>query len=196
VKSCAEAKIFGAPFASAFRSSAETLANLNATPWVVKTVTVVMIAVMTATTFITQRQLMARNSAGTPMAQQQKILLYVLPFTFAIFGINFPVGVLLYWVTTNFWTMGQQLLVINRMNLGPAGAAGGPATKGGSDAARPGKAPAGTAVGVSDGDGSEPGGSAGDPAAGNGQPTARPAGQRPPANRNRNRKRNRRGGRR
>jgi YidC/Oxa1 family membrane protein insertase len=54
------------------------------------------------------------------MAQQQKILLYVLPFFFAIFGINFPVGVLLYWVTTNLWTMGQQFLVINRMHPTPA----------------------------------------------------------------------------
>src|SRR4051794_4479370 len=48
VESCAEAKIFGAPIASAFRSSAETLANLNATPWVVKTVTLSMIVLMTA----------------------------------------------------------------------------------------------------------------------------------------------------
>src|SRR3954469_20723852 len=65
---------------------------------------------------------MARNSLGPPMAQQQKILLYVLPFFFAIFGINFPVGVLLYWVTTNFWTMGQQFLVITRMHpVVPAG---------------------------------------------------------------------------
>lgn len=48
------------------------------------------------------------------MAQQQKILLYVLPFIFIISGPNFPIGVLIYWTTTNLWTMGQQFYVIRR----------------------------------------------------------------------------------
>jgi len=52
------------------------------------------------------------SAADNPMVQQQKILLYVFPFIFAISGINFPVGVLLYWLTTNIWTMGQQFYVI------------------------------------------------------------------------------------
>jgi YidC/Oxa1 family membrane protein insertase len=125
VQSAAQAKIFGAPIASSFRSSTETLKHLGASVGTVRGVTIAMIVVMTASTFITQRQLMARNPAMAegPMAQQQKILLYVLPFFFAIFGINFPVGVLLYWVTTNFWTMGQQFLVINRMHPMPAAGA-------------------------------------------------------------------------
>jgi YidC/Oxa1 family membrane protein insertase len=46
------------------------------------------------------------------LVQQQKILLYVFPVIFAISGINFPIGVLLYWFTTNLWTMGQQFYVI------------------------------------------------------------------------------------
>lgn len=46
------------------------------------------------------------------MAQQQKILMYALPFIFVITGPNFPVGVLIYWTTTNLWTMGQQFYVI------------------------------------------------------------------------------------
>jgi YidC/Oxa1 family membrane protein insertase len=33
---------------------------------------------------------------------------------FAVFGINFPIGVLIYWLTTNLWTMGQQFYVIRR----------------------------------------------------------------------------------
>jgi len=48
------------------------------------------------------------------MLQQQKILLYLFPIIFAVTGINFPVGVLLYWLTTNLWTMGQQFYVIKR----------------------------------------------------------------------------------
>jgi len=73
----------------------------------------ILVVLMTATTFITQRQLMVKNMpAGNPMAQQQKILLYVFPFMFAIGGFGFPVGVLIYWLTTNLWSMGQQFWVI------------------------------------------------------------------------------------
>jgi YidC/Oxa1 family membrane protein insertase len=68
---------------------------------------------MTATTFITQRQLIVKNSApDNPMVKQQKILLYVFPLIFAVSGINFPIGVLIYWFTTNLWSMGQQFWVI------------------------------------------------------------------------------------
>jgi YidC/Oxa1 family membrane protein insertase len=68
---------------------------------------------MTLTSFLTQRQLIVKNTApDNPMVQQQKILLYVFPVIFAVTGINFPIGVLLYWFTTNLWTMGQQFYVI------------------------------------------------------------------------------------
>jgi len=52
--------------------------------------------------------------AGNPMAQQQKIMLYVFPVIFAISGVNFPIGVLIYWSTTNLWTFFQQFYVIKR----------------------------------------------------------------------------------
>ena len=52
---------------------------------------------------------------NNPFAQQQKILLYVFPLVFAVSGVNFPIGVLLYWLTTNVWSMGQQFYVIRRM---------------------------------------------------------------------------------
>ena len=77
---------------------------------------------MTATTFLTQRQLMSKNMPADaltgPYAQQQKLLLYVLPVVFAVGGIAFPIGVLLYWTTSNLWTMGQQFWVI-RNNPAP-----------------------------------------------------------------------------
>ena len=47
--------------------------------------------------------------------RQQKMMLYVLPLVFGIGGVNFPIGVLIYWTTTNLWTMGQQFFVIRRM---------------------------------------------------------------------------------
>ena len=81
-----------------------------------------LVLAMTGTTFLTQRQLMSKNMPADaltgPYAQQQKLLLYVLPVVFAVGGIAFPIGVLLYWTTSNMWTMGQQFYVI-RNNPAP-----------------------------------------------------------------------------
>ena len=81
-------------------------------------VTVVLIVLMSATTFFTQKQLTQKNMPASalqgPMAQQQKMLMYLLPLVFAVSGVNFPIGVLIYWTTTNVWSMGQQFYVIRR----------------------------------------------------------------------------------
>lgn len=108
MESARNAEIFKAPIYGTLMNRDETI-NPSATLWV----TIVLIILMTATTFLTQRQLIVKNTApGNPMVQQQKILLYVFPVIFAVTGINFPIGVLLYWFTTNVWTMGQQFYVI------------------------------------------------------------------------------------
>lgn len=117
VESARNAHIFGAPIAAKFTDSAEKLASLSATLADVRVVTVIMIVLMSASQFTTQRQLMTKNvdlTVKTPFMQQQKMLMYIFPVMFAVFGINFPVGVLVYWLTTNAWTMGQQLFVIRR----------------------------------------------------------------------------------
>jgi YidC/Oxa1 family membrane protein insertase len=61
---------------------------------------------------------MPADALTGPYAQQQKLLLYVLPVVFAVGGIAFPIGVLLYWTTSNLWTMCQQFYVI-RNNPAP-----------------------------------------------------------------------------
>ena len=61
---------------------------------------------------------MPKDALTGPYAEQQKMLLYVLPVVFAVGGIAFPIGVLLYWTTSNLWTMGQQFYVI-RNNPAP-----------------------------------------------------------------------------
>ena len=84
-----------------------------------KIVTILLIVLMSATTFTTQRQLMTKNMPASaldnPFAKQQKVLLYLMPLFFAISGVNFPIGVLIYWTTTNVWSMCQQFYVIRRM---------------------------------------------------------------------------------
>ncbi len=108
----------------------------------------VLVLVMTATTFLTQRQLMSKNmpadAMSGPYAQQQKMLLYVLPLAFGVGGVAFPIGVLLYWTTSNAWTMGQQFYVIHN-NPAP----GTPAAKARDERLRrKGKAPAGATGGT------------------------------------------------
>ncbi|MGV9989635.1 membrane protein insertase YidC [Streptomyces sp. NPDC003374] len=114
--SAQKAHIFGAPLAAKFTDSAAKVSSLNASLTDVRVVTAVMIILMSASQFYTQRQLMTKNvdtTVKTPFMQQQKMLMYVFPVMFAVFGINFPVGVLVYWLTTNVWTMGQQMYVIH-----------------------------------------------------------------------------------
>jgi YidC/Oxa1 family membrane protein insertase len=131
IEQAAHAKIFGAPIAAAFNSSQSFLDNLALaggsaiSSTTVKVVAALMVVTMGATTFLTQKQMMARNGApvDAQQAQVQKIMLYVLPLSFAVFGFSFPVGVLLYWLTTNVWSMGQQHYVIRRMPPVVAGAA-------------------------------------------------------------------------
>jgi YidC/Oxa1 family membrane protein insertase len=49
------------------------------------------------------------------MYKQQRMLLYVLPFVFLFSGFTFPLGVMFYWLVSNFWTMAQQYIVIRNM---------------------------------------------------------------------------------
>ncbi|GAB4098982.1 membrane protein insertase YidC [Sinomonas halotolerans] len=114
--------IFGAPL------SASLLHGGGGDAVAVAVLSILMIIAMTASQFITQKQIMAKNMSeeamASPFMRQQKILLYILPLVFGIGGINFPIGVLIYWTISNLWTMGQQFYVIRRMP-----APGSPAAK-------------------------------------------------------------------
>ncbi|MGW0825441.1 membrane protein insertase YidC [Streptomyces sp. NPDC002845] len=116
LESAQKAHIFGAPLAAKFTDSSSKVEALGSSITDVRVITAIMIVLMSASQFYTQRQLMTKNvdtTVKTPFMQQQKMLMYVFPVMFAVFGINFPVGVLVYWLTTNVWTMGQQMYVIH-----------------------------------------------------------------------------------
>ena len=108
------AEIFGAPLSSSLLHGFGTEGHTS-----VVVLSIIMILAMTASQFITQKQIMAKNMSEeamqSPFMRQQKIMLYILPLVFGIGGINFPIGVLIYWTTTNLWTMVQQFYVIRRM---------------------------------------------------------------------------------
>jgi YidC/Oxa1 family membrane protein insertase len=109
-------RLFGAPLSATFLDD-KTWAG--ASPVAVRVVTVVLIILMSATTFTTQRQLTMKNMPETakdnPMFRTQKMMMYAMPLIFMVSGVNFPIGVLIYWLTTNLWTMGQQFIVIRNM---------------------------------------------------------------------------------
>ncbi len=95
----------------------DTFLGANGTATII--VTIVLIIVMSVTTFTTQHQLMRKNmpaaALDNPFARQQKLILYLMPIFFAISGVNFPIGVLIYWSVTNIWSMCQQFYVIRKM---------------------------------------------------------------------------------
>ncbi|HZK36652.1 MAG TPA: membrane protein insertase YidC [Aeromicrobium sp.] len=112
-ESLSQATLLGAKIADTFLKSE----NIET-----KIITMALVVIMSATTFLTQRQLMMKNMPEGALtgqyAQQQKMLLYILPVVFAVGGVAFPLGVLIYWTTSNLWTMGQQFYVI-RSNPAP-----------------------------------------------------------------------------
>lgn len=106
----ANSEIFGAGLTSTFLHDQDLSAKI---------LSLVLILVMSATQFITSHQLMRQNMSpealNSPMARQQQLLIYILPVVFAVTGVNFPVALLIYWTVSNFWTMGQQFLIIRNM---------------------------------------------------------------------------------
>ncbi len=136
-----------------------------------KLVIVAFVLVSMATTFLTIRQSMKRGmmpaaTPDNPMASSQKYMTYIMPF-FALTGLYWPFGLVLYWVTTNVWTLGQQWILGRRYPYTPPAADGAPAPApatarsltGGS--AKAGSAKAGSAKASTAGRGSQSSGTQG-----------------------------------
>ncbi|MDO5682872.1 MAG: membrane protein insertase YidC [Propionibacteriaceae bacterium] len=110
VDSMREATIFGANLAGTFLPMDSFGAN--------QIVAMILILAMVASQFYVQLQLSAKNmppeAMTGPMAQQQKMMLYLFPVIFGIGGVAFPIGLLIYWTASNLWSMGQQFYVIRQ----------------------------------------------------------------------------------
>ena len=129
VASAQHANIFGAHISDTF------LKAWGATPrvWNAIIITGIAVAISSTTTFLTVRSSMARQPAmeeGNPMASAQKMMVFLAPL-FGLFGLNFPLGVLIYWVTTNSWTLAQQHYIFKRYPTPD------PKAQNGADAAAP-----------------------------------------------------------
>src|ERR1700734_4326856 len=101
-----------------------TFSSIGAGPKIVILLTVVVSAV---TTFMTVRQSMKRGMTpqvdpNNPMASSQKMMQYIVP-VFALSGLYWQYGLVLYWVTTNLWTLGQQYFMFRNWTAEDAAAA-------------------------------------------------------------------------
>jgi YidC/Oxa1 family membrane protein insertase len=137
VVSAQQADIFGAhlPDKFLFPLPGQTLES--------RLVILFTVLISVATTFMTVRQSTKRGmtpqmTPDNPMAASQKYMAYIVPL-FALSGLYWQFGLVMYWVTTNVWTLGQQYLLFKRYPM-PA-AAGAPAAAAGK-AIAPGKTPA------------------------------------------------------
>jgi YidC/Oxa1 family membrane protein insertase len=112
IYSAQHAHIFGAPLPSRFIDAFQQQ-HIGAI-----IITGIAVIISSTTTFLTMKTSVGRSmqsgmAADNPMMQSQKYLVYLSPL-FGLFGLTMPLGVLIYWVTTNSWTLAQSHYVYKR----------------------------------------------------------------------------------
>jgi YidC/Oxa1 family membrane protein insertase len=110
------ARLFNAPIVAKFSSSTKDVLSMNANSTTVKIVAALLVVCMITTTYLTQRQMIKKTGWNTDPQQRmiQKFMLYGIPFFTLTSGWYFPIGVIIYWVTNNFITLGQQYWVLHK----------------------------------------------------------------------------------
>jgi YidC/Oxa1 family membrane protein insertase len=110
------AKMFSAPLAASFHDSSSLITKLGGDPSSTRWVLIVLLIVSAVATLATQ--LLVRANATTvpegTAATVQRLMMWVIPVGVLASGLlfNFPLGVLLYWFTSNLWTLAQQAYII------------------------------------------------------------------------------------
>jgi YidC/Oxa1 family membrane protein insertase len=133
VESAAKAHIFYATIADRIVMSPLPPYHLAPGPVSAKIVIGITVLISSTTTFLTVRQSVKRGigQVGTdpnnPMANSQKYMMYIAPL-FALSGLYWQFGLVLYWVTTNVWTLGQQYILFRNFTPVTAGADAASAT--------------------------------------------------------------------
>ncbi len=109
-----QAKLFGAPLAASLHDNAHTTVTLLGGDLTsTRVVTIVLVLISAAATFFTQRMVLSRATTtptGTA-ATVQKLMKVFIPISVLFSGFIFPLGVLLYWFTSNTWTLLQQAYI-------------------------------------------------------------------------------------
>jgi YidC/Oxa1 family membrane protein insertase len=111
-----QAKVLNAPLAASFHDSGNVIRQLGGDPSSTRWVLIILLIVSAAATLGTQ--LLVRANATTQpegtAATVQRLMMWVIPLGVLASGLlfNFPLGVLLYWFTSNLWTLAQQGYII------------------------------------------------------------------------------------
>jgi YidC/Oxa1 family membrane protein insertase len=110
------ASLFTAPLPSKFGSSAAELAALQANGTAVKIIAGILVLIMMMTTYLTSRQMILKTGWAEDPQQKmiQRLMLYGIPLSLLVSGALFPIGVIIYWVTNNLFTLGQQQWVLRK----------------------------------------------------------------------------------
>jgi YidC/Oxa1 family membrane protein insertase len=110
------AALFTTPLPSKFGSSAAELAALDANGVTVKIIAGVLVLIMMTTTYLTSRQMILKTGWAEDPQQKmiQRLMLYGIPLSLLVSGALFPIGVVIYWVTNNLFTLGQQQWVLRK----------------------------------------------------------------------------------
>jgi YidC/Oxa1 family membrane protein insertase len=109
--------LFTAPLPAKFGSSATELSQLGASSGVtVKIIAGVLVLIMMATTYLTSRQMILKTGWAEDPQQKmiQRLMLYGIPLSLLVSGALFPIGVVIYWVTNNLFSLAQQQWVLRK----------------------------------------------------------------------------------
>lgn len=115
--SAASAQLFGAPIPASFSTSAQQLTFLGGgSMGAAKIVAAVLVVAMMLTTFTSQRQMILKTGWQAEPQQKmiQRLMLYGVPASLLLSGWAFPIGVIIYWVTQNLFTLVQQQWVLRK----------------------------------------------------------------------------------
>jgi YidC/Oxa1 family membrane protein insertase len=114
--SATHATLFTAPLPSKFGSTAAELAALQANGTAVKIIAGILVLIMMTTTYLTSRQMILKTGWAQDPQQKmiQRLMLYGIPLSLLVSGALFPIGVIIYWVTNNLFTLAQQQWVLRK----------------------------------------------------------------------------------
>ncbi|MGX6605474.1 membrane protein insertase YidC [Micromonosporaceae bacterium Da 78-11] len=131
-ESATHASLFTAPLPAKFGSTAAELGALGANGTTVKVIAGVLVLMMMATTYLTSRQMILKTGWAEDPQQKmiQRLMLYGIPLSLLVSGSLFPIGVVIYWVTNNLFSLAQQQWVLSKFPPPPmAGRAAATATR-------------------------------------------------------------------
>ncbi len=119
VSSYLAANLFGARLSNFITQPEAAMTAIGGDRTSVIIVSIPLMILASALTHLTAKHSVSRQNPESATAQtaiMNKLTLYIFPLGVLIFGFFFPIGLLLYWLANNTWTLAQQRLVYRRID--------------------------------------------------------------------------------